>query len=179
MPCYHLNLLLHQLQIDRFIDSIGCTLIHFCSRTPFFLILPEPVVRSTKKASCSSARGDSTPTEQIIESSMPASDSYLCKGLGLMNFPPPTPQCSKEAFEGLCLHCPAIVFVVFPVGHIRDFLTLLQDLTSKILLKSIMSCSILWILSLRAVEDLSAPRWLIPCTLGILISNICTLVLVL
>ena len=52
---------------------------------------------------------------------MLASDSYLCKGLGLMNFPPPTPQCSKEAFEGLCLHCPAIVFVVFPVGHIRDF----------------------------------------------------------
>ena len=84
MSCYHLNPLLHQLQIDRFIDSIGCTLIHFCSRTPFFLILPEPVVRSTKKASCSSARGDSTPTEQIIESSMLASDSYLCKGLGLM-----------------------------------------------------------------------------------------------
>lgn len=103
---YRLNLLLHQLQIGWFIDSIGCTLIHFCSRGSLFLNSPRTCCEVYQKASCSfAARDDSTPTEHVLESSMPALDSYLCKGLGLMKlttYPRPIfPLPSRSAQRGL------------------------------------------------------------------------------
>ena len=81
-----------------------------------------------------------------------------------LSFQPPELQCTSEALGGLCRHCAVIVFTMFPMGHLKDIPTPLEDSNLENLFK--FTC-LVFALRMQSLEVgivfFCAARWFLPC----------------